>query len=194
MGFMIDPSEVDRARLEMDKAAKYLDIVVEVLQWKATLSLEEILMLNDEKFRFQINYLGVSKEDYIKYLTISDKMNELDRQFLLCSNKGKIYDINKGDYMDKKTAYDRYCGGYAQAVKIGELVSDAKEQTTLHEQDIMRKYPEYGKDLAAILGVNKEDYVLKAEKVREQSRALMDNLLPKDDSRGEQGFGGRRMG
>ena len=193
MEYHVDVSEADRARLQVEKARKYLDVVVEVLQWKATLSLEEILMLNDERYKFQIEYLGLTKENYIKYLAISEKANELDKQFLLSGRDGKIYDLNVGDYMDKRTAYDRYCGGYAQAKEICERINEAKEQSTYHEYEIMKAYPTYGGYLDAVLGVSKSDYSEKANKIREQSRQFMDRLGPKDDDKGDQGVTPRRV-
>ena len=148
MSYQIDLSEIDRAHSRIEQAKEYLDIVVDVLQWKTTLGLEEMLMLDDERYKFQMKYLGLSKEDYIKYLAIWGKASELDRQFSYLSRDGRIYDINNGDYMDKKTAYERYCGGYEVGTKIRDRIAEAKEQSTLHERDIMNKCPEYNNDLA----------------------------------------------
>lgn len=189
MSYQIDLSEIDRAHSRIEQAKEYLDIVVDVLQWKTTLGLEEMLMLDDERYKFQMKYLGLSKEDYIKYLAIWGKASELDRQFSYLSRDGRIYDINNGDYMDKKTAYERYCGGYEVGTKIRDRIAEAKEQSTLHERDIMNKCPEYNNDLAAMLGVNREDYVAKANRIREDTRALRERMFPPHEDKGDQGIG-----
>ena len=75
--------------------------------------------------------------------------------------------------------------------KITQLKTEAeaKEQSTLHERDIMNKCPEYNNDLAAMLGVNREDYVAKANRIREDTRALRERMFPPHEDKGDQGIG-----
>ena len=54
MSYQIDLSEIDRAHTRIEQAKDYLDTVVDILKWKTTLGLEEMLMLDDERIKFQM--------------------------------------------------------------------------------------------------------------------------------------------
>ncbi len=173
MDFNVDGKIFDEIGKKLDERIEVFDLGMENIKWEMGLPSFEVKMIRKAKRDYKIKELGVSLEDFNRYIEIANTSRSLEdfyEQHNLEETKRQIkaglineqdlrFDVN----LSIDEAYSKYSTEDKEtAKKISKLLYDLDKKADLYEKEVREHYTG---DLASQLGYDKEEFLAQDRKV-----------------------------